>query len=440
MVSGVRSVVQLCWTISLILPLVRCQLEGDRFGGNGSGNGTRATSKSSYVSTDPFQDGGFVGELSKSQSNPSQTTRPSEANQVQEQRVKEVDSSNSNDKQQLPAGGQLTPLVPSSTLRFIFATPPAVLGAADGVNSILPVASSQSTSLNAWDTWAPSPTFLNGVSSTAVGNTFTPVPTLGNIEATTSKISFVASSTFAPSAHLTPLVPSSSTAAPATATPSTSTLATQSQTTPSQPSPTSPEQNQNQSPIPTAAESQPMSAAAKAGVGVGVTFVILSIAGGVGFFLYRRRRNRRHENTDFPKPRASVRSSSGFNLLHRGTSHTDASDQEWSIESAEKVEIVCVANARSFSRNSVREIMNERPNSSLGVMKVGMTIDNPDPEAQARLDRAKNRYTAALTSNPPSPPHDSALKTSEALNTKPKKEDTGADAKTGKTGSWPLAE
>ncbi|KAF2189175.1 hypothetical protein K469DRAFT_701764 [Zopfia rhizophila CBS 207.26] len=125
-----------------------------------------------------------------------------------------------------------------------------------------------------------------------------------------------------------------------------------------------------------------MSTSAKAGMGVGITFGILSVASISGFYLYRRRRNQRYG-------RDNTGGLGGFFILNRKTAK---SDDEWQIRSAEKVEIVRGASAKSVrtgSRSDSRGSGDGGKRVGLEVLKVGMRV--PD-----------RRPNPALTSNPPS--------------------------------------
>jgi hypothetical protein len=190
-----------------------------------------------------------------------------------------------------------------------------------------------------------------------------------------------------------------------------------------------------------------MSASAKAGMGVGVTFGILSIAGAAGFYLWRRRQNKHY---------ARQNSSSGgglgglFSLNWRG--EKKGKDDEWEIASAEKVEIVRGASARTLSRSDSRStahptITPSPPSSSgtggrnvgagvgLEVVKVGMKV--PDRKMIHR-----DLGQAALRSNPPGPALGLPVSPS-AFPSPPSSSGSGGGrslASETKTSSWPLPE
>ncbi|KAF2661958.1 hypothetical protein K491DRAFT_673487 [Lophiostoma macrostomum CBS 122681] len=191
----------------------------------------------------------------------------------------------------------------------------------------------------------------------------------------------------------------------------------------------------------------PMSASAKAGMGVGVTFGILSVAGAAGFYLWRRRQNRHY---------ARQNSSNGgglggfFNLNWKGDKK--GKDDEWEIASAEKVEIVRGASARTLSRSDSRSTAhptitptppsssgnggrNVGPGAGMEVLKVGMKV--PD-----RKLIGGDLGQAALRSNPPGPAVGLPVSPS-AFPSPPSSRGSGVGgtlATEKKTNSWPLPE
>lgn len=187
--------------------------------------------------------------------------------------------------------------------------------------------------------------------------------------------------------------------------------------------------------------SNTMSASAQAGMGVGITFGVLSVAGATGLYLWRRRRNQRFDRST----RSGRRRGGGLGGFFRMRSPFNSKhDAEWSIESAEQVEIVRGASARSVStggsRGDSRGSADGKPSSAaagaggtgnekigLEVLKIGMRVPDRKPNP-------------ALTSNPPVSPGQfptppSSRGSASAGAPAPAE---GAERKEGKTSSWPL--
>ncbi|KAH7138458.1 hypothetical protein B0J11DRAFT_500678 [Dendryphion nanum] len=427
MANAVSSITQLCWMLFIIFPFVQCQLSINKFGGNGNVVRDRFALGSSFGNGNPFQNGGSgEREPKKSQDMPSRQNRPFAGNQQQEQGRQEIDPENM--PQSIAAGRQLTPAVPSPTNRATISNLPPAVNAEDRDKMPSPGTS----------TFTPPPPLSMSSTQSIVSTAHSDIPTV--INSVDWPPTLIATSmTLIPPAILTPLVPSASSTAMSVTTALPKTIsATPSSISPSNPSSTSPGQNQTPAPTPAfAQESQPMNSSTRAGIGIGVTLSIVSIAAIAGIFLYRRRRNRRHARTDIPPSSRGFGSFGGFLLLNRDKSSSQPSDQEWIIESAEKVEIVRGASARTLSRSDSRSRVSATPNENVGVLKVGMTIMSSEAEAEARRERVGNLYNAALTSNPPSLPEENRLNPS--VSTKPPL-NGGADAGAGgvKKGSWPL--
>ncbi|KAF2268276.1 hypothetical protein CC78DRAFT_589293 [Lojkania enalia] len=131
-----------------------------------------------------------------------------------------------------------------------------------------------------------------------------------------------------------------------------------------------------------------MSPAARAGLGVGISFGLISIASIIGLYIYRRRKSR------VPLSSASHTSSSDLlgGFFHFARTKTRDDDAEWSIHSAEKIEIVRGASSvrtgsRSDSRGSA--ISSSGGGKGIKIERVGLDVF---PE--------RRTPNPALTSNP----------------------------------------
>lgn len=196
-----------------------------------------------------------------------------------------------------------------------------------------------------------------------------------------------------------------------------------------------------------------MSSSAKAGMGIGVTFGLLSIASVTGLYLWRRRKNQRY-NRSSPGGGGSGDGLGGFfSFTRRFTRENEKKDDaEWEIASAEKVEIVRGASARTLSRSDSsrsgrpsrdgydvflgRDIEGEEAKGAaagdkgiaLQILKVGMKVP-------ARVERPN----PALTSNPPSFLGPRTMPTSPSMFPSPPSS-RGTLGSEKKTSSWPLPE
>ncbi|KAF2017533.1 hypothetical protein BU24DRAFT_152190 [Aaosphaeria arxii CBS 175.79] len=456
MICDSRTVVRLCWTFILLLPLVQCQLGDSKFGGGGFG-GDQFSPESGFGVGKPFPNNGFGGGGGggggfKKGNGFAQNFQPSFDKQRGSQFGGQGRGSfkdNNNDVKTLllddEASSSRAVAMPR-TSRSISAAP-----ATKTPVSNMPMDSEDEEKQAAAppeenESLPPTSSFLRPVvptpeaASSAISTAIVPE---------TQILQGPSSSSFAAPSFLSAIVP----------TPSSTTVITVSETvvvtpTPFAPVPAAsalPDAEQSQSaasspPSPTSDQSlaaqstssTEMSASARAGVGVGVTLGIIGIASVTGLYLYRRRKNRLSTRKGGEISSSQHRRWGGgfgfkrYFMLSRGKN--TPKDTEWSIESAAHVEIVRGANARTISRsdsnsNSNRDDTPPPPTREEGVLKVGMTV--PIVERYYK--------NPALTSNPPSLPNDSPLSPS-AFPKPPRTYGNNINTKhrNDKTGSWPL--